>query len=678
MAKVDTSFNNFARGKIDHDMMGRYDLPIYTSGADLVENFETNFKGNAIYRAGFESMFLFEDCAFVEFKFNKEQQYLCIFFNLKIRFLSYASDGTFGWVESSPSVILEVATPYSLAESKEIDFTQKDDVMYVVHDQHAPRKLVRVSATSFTFATFARTVDPFTGAGLFPSKVQFYKNRLYYAAPTTKITTIYASQTGAFDNHTLTPVTATTALEFTLSEISQKIEWLFPGDQSLIVGASDGIVSINGGEVGVAITADTIEATLTSAEPCNSARPFVKDGLVFYVSVDGRTLQFFEFDLLKEAFKSDDANFISYDITIGGITKIRHKKGRNDLIFCVMGGSVGNLLSCNFNKKEAIVGWHDHITDGTFLDEAVITDNDGKQQLFVLSLRNGSYFIERQGDHVEFKNRAKFFTGKTAAEELADDIAYNRFVAEQLKEVIHVDQALVFNNLQEQLGTYDSGAGTWTDTDGIFVAGDVDKHIVFKTITGYESGRLLITAVNSANEVDVDVLQTPTATTSSTWYLSFSALSGLTEHDGTTVSVVADGGYLDDFLVASNAIDLVRQVTHVVLGYKYKGIIKSFSLGFQVQGINTQRTMKAISEFGVRTVASAGLEVGSSLYRLEPVQELSQNDINYLPPLPIDGTKNVQFSDDNEEDKFFYIVQDLPLPAVITTVILTSSYAFTP
>lgn len=678
MAKIDTSFNNFARGKIDHDMMGRYDLPIYQSGADLIENFITNFKGNGIFRAGFESMFLFEDCFFAEFKFNKEQQYICVFYNLKIRFLSYASDGTFGWVVDGAAAILEVATPYSLAESKEIDYSQKDDVMYVVHELFPPRKLTRVSAISFTFATYVRTVDPFTGVGLYPAKVQFYKGRLYYAAPTTKITTVYASVTGSFDDHTTTPVDATSALEFTISEISQKIEWLFPGDNSLIVGASDGIVAVNGGGVGETITADTIEATLTSAEPCNSAQPFAKDGLVFYIGVDGRQMHFFEYDLLKEAFTAEDANFISYDITLGGITKIRHKKDRNDLIFGITGGTDKNFLSCNFNRKEAIIGWHDHLTDGKFHDVAVITDNSGAQQLFTLMEHNGSYFIERQGPYIAFKNRVKFFTGKTKTERLADDAAHNRFVAEQLKECIYLDQALMFNNLQEQLGTYDSGAGTWTDTDGIFVAGDVGKHIVYKTITGYESGRLEITAVNSANEVDVDVLQAPTETTSSTWYLTFSALSGLTEHNNTTVSVVADGGYLNDFAVTANAIDLAKQVTHVVLGYKYKGIIKSFSLGFQIKAINTQRMQKAIAGFDVRTVFSAGLEVGSSLYKLEPVQELTPDDINYLPPLPIDGTKSVQFTDDNEKDKFFYVVQDLPLPAVITAVMIETNYTVTP
>ena len=150
--------------------------------------------------------------------------------------------------------------------------------------------------------------------------------------------------------------------------------------------------------------------------------------------------------------------------------------------------------------------------------------------------------------------------------------------------------------------------------------------------------------------------------------------SGLTSYNGTTASVVADGGYLTDFAISGGTQALGKQVTHAVVGYKYKGIIKSFSLGFQIQGVNTQRMEKAISEVGVRCVASAGLEIGSSLYHLEPVQELTQDDINYLPPLPIDGTKFVQFSDDNERDKFFYLVQDDPLPATITTAIITANY----
>ena len=71
MSKILTAYNNFARGKVDHDMMGRFDLPIYRSSADVMENFITNFKGNAIYRSGFEDMVgAFQDCVFHEFLFN--------------------------------------------------------------------------------------------------------------------------------------------------------------------------------------------------------------------------------------------------------------------------------------------------------------------------------------------------------------------------------------------------------------------------------------------------------------------------------------------------------------------------------------------------------------------------------------------------------------------------------
>jgi hypothetical protein len=138
----------------------------------------------------------------------------------------------------------------------------------------------------------------------------------------------WGSVTGSYDDHTASPVDATSAFEVTIADISQKIEWLFSGENSLIAGASDGIVTLNGGGVGVTIEANTIEASLTSAEPCNSTRPFSKDGLIFYVSTDGRTMQYFQYDLLKEVFQSQNANFISYDITEGGITKLRHKKDR--------------------------------------------------------------------------------------------------------------------------------------------------------------------------------------------------------------------------------------------------------------------------------------------------------------------------------------------------------------
>lgn len=754
--RVVTSYNNFSRGKIDHDALGRFDLPIYTSGSDIFRNFESNYKGNAMFRLGFERMLGFEDCAFVEFKFSNAQNYIIVMYNTKMRFLSYDSGGNFGWVLDGSLNILEVTTPYTLAESKYIAEgkpAQNADVMVFVKNGHEPRKLARVSANSFTFNKYARKGDPFlasfgsaqaitgvtqaanalitvtshglvvgdrvyirTGVGMaqldtwsaqvlttptantftidvnttdytaytsggnifkvltgdYPDVSTFYRGRLYYACSTLKLTTVWGSESGQYDILGLpTTNTATTPVQFTVADITQRIEWMFGGDNSLILGTAEGIVAVNGGSVGSPITAATVEASITSADGCNHTYPTRKDGLIFYVGQNDRNVYYFKYDLLTESFVAQDANLVSYDITKGGFTKIRYKKDRNDLL-CFKRGDE-DLVTLNFKERENIVGWHEHKSQGDIRDIAVITNNDGAPQLFALIEFPNGFAIERQATAVEFAQRDNFFTGKT--EKTADDEAYNRYVAEQLRDCIYLDDAVLYEDLRTATITYDPDLGTITAGASSFVIGDVGKHISYRTITGYESGRFLITGYTSATEVDVSVLQTPTTNVyTDGWYLSFSSLSGLSNFDGTTVGVVTDGGYLEDRVITGGTTSFDSQVTSVVLGYRYKGVIKTFSMGFTVQGANTQGTLKAINRIGVRTVASAGGEVGSSLYHLQPVQELKGDELNYLPPIPVDGTKYVSYVDDTEFDKYFYIVQDLPLPFHVAAAMVEAEY----
>lgn len=755
---VSTSYNNFSRGQIDHDLDGRYDLSIYRTGSRTFENCISNFKGNAIFRAGFEDIVAFQDCGLIEFKFSENQNYILLLFANKMRFMSYDVNDVFGFVLNPSPTIFEVTTPWTLAESKEIafskSFTQNFDNMIICHEDHPPYELKRIAADDFTLFPYAIKDDPFgltfaatkaiTGitqateptvtivghnyvltdqikfdaivgmvelndftasvvevvdvdnvkinvnttdftaygsagttaevlTGDYPSLSLYYKSRLYFGASRLRITTIWASEAGNLDIFTLpSTVIDESALEFTIAEYTSRIEWLFAGQNSLITGSSDLIVAINGGGVGIPITAETIDTISTSADGASNVAPLTKDGFVFYISNDSRNMLYLSYDLLTETFTAPDANLLAYDLTPDGITKIRFVKDRNDLIFGLRGD--GNLLSCNFNKSENIIGWHPHNTTGAFKDIAQISDNNGNQQLFVLTLRDSVFYIERQAEYVEFSERRSedFFTD----DEEADDEAFYRKIAEELKGSIFLDNSSTVDNLQSTTITFDSGAGTITDASGPFVSGDVGKHISYKTITGYESGRFEITAFTSANVVDVDVLQTPTSTTSSSWYLTFTTLTGLSRFDGFTVGVVADGGFRDTFVVASGTIELEEQVTQAVVGYIYRGVISSFTLGFQFKGQNTQATMKAISRIGLRMNNTAGVKFGSTPYRLEPIQELTQVDLNFLPPLPINETKYITYVDDNELDKEFFVIQDLPLPMTITSVILETNYTF--
>lgn len=665
--KIATTYNNFKSAKVDHDLGGRFDLSLYSTGADRFDNFISNFKGNAIYRTGFEDMLTFEDCAFVEFAFSQEQGYLCLFTENLVKFLTYDSNGNFGFVQSGGGD-LEVVSPYTLAQAKEIQWSQNADVMKIVHEDVVPQDFIRVSATSFTFTASTTTGATFTPTQ--PSSVQFKDGRLWYSS----LTTVWGSEAGDYENFTIPgTILDSSPIELTIADLTEKIEWIFSNERSLICGNRQNIAVINGGDINTPITAANVSVTITGSDGSNSTIPIRKDGLVFYIGRNNRNSYYFSYDLLGETFKSEDANFISYDITQGGISKLKYKKDRNDLVYTIRND--GKLLALNFNQAEKIIGWSLHETEGTIQDIATITNNEGDVQLFSLTLRDSVYYIERLSEFVEFVPRENFFTDTRdgVADKKTDDDAYNRFIAEQLKECIYLDNSQCVSNLQTIEITFD-GTDTITAGSAIFSSGDVGKSISYKTITGYESGRFEITAFTSTTVVTVEITQEPTVNVYSSWYLTFSTISGLTRFNGKTVSVVADGGFLDEFVVADGEIDLDKQVTHVCVGYSYKGVIKTFGLGFAFKGKNTQITKKNINQAGLRFVTSAGGKIGSSPYKLVPIQDLGQKELNYLPPIPMDETKLVSISDESAIDKFLYIIQDKPLPFTITAVIIEAKY----
>jgi len=811
MTKITTTYNNFSRGKVDHDLFGRYDLPIFSTGADVFTNFSSNFKGNALYRTGLEKMIAFEDCAVIEFEFSQQQAYLCLFTEYMVKFLTYDGLGNFGFVQAG-GVDVEITSPYTLEQAKEVQWSQNADVMKMVHRDVAPQDFKRISATSFTFSDSVTTGAGFTveeyeniipvmtsntsPAGTtisatddntyayrafndnyanswrpsgypqsivaqvstaeevvrysirnvntynppksfnlygsndgvaytlldtqadetwgtqetkyydittpstydfykleltdeyssptviteikfykqntvlenYPSTVEFKDGRLYYG----RDTTVWGSEAGDYEEFTIpSPILDSSPIKVTLADLTEEISWIFSNDRSLICGNSKNIAVINGGDINTAITAANLAVTMTGADGSDSTIPIRKDGLVFYIGKNSRNAYYFNYDLLGETFKSQDANFISYDITDGGIKKLRYMKDRNDLLYTVR--EDGKMLSLNFNEGEKIVGWSLHETDGEIKDIAQITNNDGDPRLFTLTLRDSVYYIEKLSDVVEFSAREKFFTGFGEEAKLADNIAYNRVIAEELKDCIYLDNSECVENLSDVEITFD-GTDTITAASASFTSDDVGKSISYKTLTGYESGRFEITAFTSTTEVTVDVQQTPTANVYSSWYLTFDTITGLDRFDGQDIRVVADGGYLGDFTVASGAIDLEKQVTTACVGLGYTGTIKTFSLGFSAQGTNTQITQKSVFMVGVRLVTSAGGLIGTSRYRLENIQELSQNDINFLPPIPVDGTKRITISDTPEEDKYLYIVQDKPLPFTIAALMVRAKY----
>jgi len=87
--------------------------------------------------------------------------YYCIVAHTSGTFATDLSAGK--WLEQS---ILEIPTPYPVADIFDLHFVQSADTMYIVHNNYAPRKLQRTTATSFVLTTVSFVRGPFMDSNI--------------------------------------------------------------------------------------------------------------------------------------------------------------------------------------------------------------------------------------------------------------------------------------------------------------------------------------------------------------------------------------------------------------------------------------------------------------------------------------------------------------------------------
>jgi hypothetical protein len=139
--------HSFAGGEITPKLTGRLDVSRYQASLAACENWQTLPQGGCATRAPLEfiaaAKYANRACRLERFEFSIEQAYLLEIGHEYIRFFK---DG--GRLESG-GVPVEVETPYQEAELFDIQVAQSADVLYLVHPNHAPRQLNRLSDTSW-------------------------------------------------------------------------------------------------------------------------------------------------------------------------------------------------------------------------------------------------------------------------------------------------------------------------------------------------------------------------------------------------------------------------------------------------------------------------------------------------------------------------------------------------
>lgn len=142
MPRVINLQTNFNSGVLDPRLAARTDIKHFYQGADTAANVVSMPQGGLKRRGGMMYVdTVASEARLASFAFNVEQTYLMVFTNNNIAV--YKDD-----VKQA-----DIATTYTTAELFELQWTQSADTMIIVHENHAPAKLVRgASHTSWTLS----------------------------------------------------------------------------------------------------------------------------------------------------------------------------------------------------------------------------------------------------------------------------------------------------------------------------------------------------------------------------------------------------------------------------------------------------------------------------------------------------------------------------------------------
>lgn len=152
--------SNFTAGELSPSLSARVELAKYNTGCRTLKNFLVQSHGGAVKRPGFELLDALPGPAVLApFVFNQEQAY-CLCFGEK--WLRVATHDGFVMDGGNP---YQIATPYTLAQARQLSYTQSADVLFIACHGVRPQRLKRLDHNRWEFEamTFTAPIASPTG-----------------------------------------------------------------------------------------------------------------------------------------------------------------------------------------------------------------------------------------------------------------------------------------------------------------------------------------------------------------------------------------------------------------------------------------------------------------------------------------------------------------------------------
>lgn len=495
----------------------------------------------------------------------------------------------------------------------------------ITFDTPPPAGTNNIVVTQYATATFNATpifaMGAWNGEYGFPGEVEFYSDRLAFAATDAQPQTLWLSRIGDYSMFgKSTPILDDDAIIATMNarQLNQVVD-LIP-KQHLLALTTGSVWKIGGGS-GEVLTPSTINAKPQPSAGAANLPALDAGDTALYLTRNGRQVRDLAFTFEADGYAGSDLTaFASHLLDHRSLVDWCYANVPYSIVVAV--GDDGVLLTMTYKREHQVVAWAWHDTDGVIESVCTIPE-DGHDAIYVV--------VKRTVTGIETRYIERFC--RTAA-------------LEDLREECGVDCALSYDgrNTTTTALLITGGGGTGSDpaalllavtaTAATFQAGDVgDDLIIGYTADDASTFRIGITEYVSATVVrgyaTAPVLG-PAFAAGTDWAIARDTFAGLDHLEALDVSIAGDGQDYGITSVATGIVTISPPAALVHIGLPFTSEFESLDMVIAGgEAVGTRQ--KIVREVGVLVKDTRGLEIGCDFDHLETLKPRDSESMVQAP-----------------------------------------------
>ena len=577
--------------------------------------------------------------------------------------------------------VFELATPYLDSELQTLKFRQSNDVLFLVHPNHEPRKLNRLGAANctLTITNFTPNQAAPTGVTVTPqgaSGSTTYNYQVTAVAEESLEESLVASGSTSTGNATLSS-TNFNRITWTGASGAERYN-VYKEDNGIFgyIGSTETLQFDDDN-----IEADTLDTAPKARNPFNATGEYpgavglheqrsvyggsINDPLTVFMS---QTSQFDNFNVSSPTRESDA---VTFRLITGQGNTIRHVRSFEDRLFVFTSGAVWNVQPGG--DVDAITPTSKKVRVEDYLASTEVPPITIKKNILMVSgKQNLGFEVHTLGYSLQTDSYAgsdltvisrHLFEGFTI-----NEWAYAERPFRLVAAVRSDGDIIVMTYLQEQ----QIFAWTRWETDGEFQSicvipegqEDVFYAVVKRNINGVDKKYIerlhtrTFATIEDAFFVDSGLTYDGAATT---------AVTGLDHLEGKTLIALADGNLVTNLVVSNGTVTLPNEASKVHIGLPYDGTMETLPLNIVQQGPSMDRK-KIVKDIVVRVLDTRGIFAGSSDAVLEEYPSRS-TELWGDPAATLSDVIRIPVSGDWERDIGVTIKTEAGLPMTLLSVI---------